>query len=170
MGYSNWNLLCHVDNFTAGAGPSLSTPAFDPLLLLKILIRVAGYSASSVARLRFNGDSGTTNYSYSVSENFSAPTTSTSGTASGVNLATTTGSSQSDIEVVILNSAGIEKGIFWQGVCNSLVAGTAPAILLGSGIWANTAVAVNQITLDAGTGGGNLNAGTGISVFGCNAT
>jgi hypothetical protein len=168
-GYSQWRLLCHIDNVAAGAGPSIATPTFDPLLLLKVLIRVAGYSASSIARLRFNGDSGTTNYSYAVSENFAAPTTSISGTASGWNIATTAGSSQSDVEITIVNSITIEKGAFWQGCVNSLVAGTAPAILTGSGLWINSA-AISQITLDAGTGGGNLNLGTGMSVYGADVT
>jgi hypothetical protein len=139
------------------------------LLLLKIYLRIAGYSAASIARLRFNDDTGTTAYSYSVSENFAVPSTGIAGVASGWNLATALADSQALFEITMVNSISIEKSGIWQGVCGSLVAATAPRLVFGSGLWINAA-AISKITLDAGAGGGNLNLGTGISVFGSDAT
>jgi hypothetical protein len=167
-GYSQWKLLAHADN-AAGASPSISTQAFDTLLLLKIYLRIPGYSGASVARLRFNDDSGTTAYSYSVAENFAAPSTGVAGVASGWNLATTLSDSQALFEITMINSISIEKSGIWQGLCNSLVAATPPKIVHGSGLWINAA-AIFKVTLDAGAGGGNLNLGSGISVFGSEAT
>jgi hypothetical protein len=165
-GYSQWKLLAHVDNVASGAAASMTTQGFDPALLLKIYLRIAGYSASSVARLRFNGDSGA-NYAYKVSENLAAATAATG--ASGLDLATALGGSQALIEMTLINSVTIEKSLFWDGVAGSLVAATAPNRIIGSGIWINAA-AINQVTLDAGSGGGTLSLGTGISVFGSEAT
>ena len=43
--------------------PSVSIPS-DPFL--RIYVRVSGYTVSGFARLQFNGDTGTTAYSYTV--------------------------------------------------------------------------------------------------------
>lgn len=163
-GYASLRMLARADN-SAGASASVPTAAFDPENLLMVDVRISGYSAGSVARLQFNGDAGTTAYSYSVSENFAAPSTGVAAAAAGINVATTTGVGRGLITFFIRNFIGQEHGLWFHGSTNSLVAATAPAIVMGAGIWATTNQ-ITRITLDVGSGGGTLNAGTEITVYG----
>lgn len=163
-GFSNFRILARADN-AGGASAQINTQVFDPANLLIVAIRITGYSAGSVARLQFNGDAGTTAYSYSVSENFAVPTTGVAAAAAGIVVATTTAVARGLIVFHIRNLPGQEHGITWHGSTNSIVAATAPAIVLGSGNWTTT-TQINRITLDVGAGGGTLNAGTEIVVYG----
>src|SRR5690349_7013002 len=88
--------IAHADS-AAGASASVISPVFDPYDFLLVHVRIAGYSGASVARLRFNGDTGTTAYSYAVQEFTGAATPVATGgsgiaaAASGWNVAVTTG-------------------------------------------------------------------------------
>lgn len=161
--YGHLRLLARANN-AGGASASIIAPAFDPENLLMVNIRIAGYSAASIARLQFNGDVGTTAYSYSVSENFAAPSTAVAAAAAGWNCATATGVARAMITFWIRNFPGQEHGGWWHGGSGSLVAATAPTIVTGAGVWATTNQ-ITQITLDVGSGGGTLNAGTEIAIY-----
>jgi hypothetical protein len=164
-GFGALQLLSHVDN-AGGASAQLITPVFDPWNFLAAFVRIAGYSANAVARLQFNLDTGTTAYSLSVMEGASAPTTQVSGTAAGIQLATTANVVRALIGPIwIRNVAGQVHGITWTGSSGSEAAATAPVIVQGSGVWANTA-RITRVTLDVGSGGGTLNAGTALDVYG----
>ena len=141
------------------------SPVFDPPNRLEIDIRIVGYSAAATARLQFNGDTGTTAYAYSVSENFAAVTTAVSGVAAGWAVATTNQVVRSYITFHIRNVSGQVHGGWWVGSSGSEAAATAPVIVCGSGIWTTTAQ-ITRVTLDVGAGGGNLNAGTSLDVYG----
>lgn len=163
-GYGALKLLAYANN-SAGASAQVVAPVFDPENLLEIAIRIAGYSGASVGRLQFNGDAGTTNYSYGVMEGNGAPSTGVAGAAAGINCAVTTGVGRGLIVFRVRNFISQEHGIEWGGSSGSLVAATAPTIISGAGIWANTA-RITQVTLDVGSGGGTLNAGSEIAVYG----
>jgi len=163
-GFSNIQILAHVDN-AGGASAQLISPVLDPWNFLMVLVRIAGYSSSSVARLQFNKDAGTTAYALSVMEGASAPTTQVSGTAAGIQVATTAQVARALIQFWIRNVAAQVHGITWTGSSGSESASTAPAVVQGSGIWTNTA-RITQITLDVGSGGGTLNAGTAMDIYG----
>jgi hypothetical protein len=161
-GFSQWRMLANAENF-AGDSAGISTPVFDPALLLKVYLRIVGYSnAAAVGRLRFNGDTGN-NYGFSVAENFAASTTGVS--TGGVGVATGANTNQAMVEVTVFNLATIIKSMIWQGVAGSSLISVAPRILLGSGLW-NNAAAITSIQLDPGSVGGNVLAGSGIAVFG----
>jgi len=165
--FSGLQFLCHVDN-AAGASAQLVSPVFDSTSwnYLAVMVRIAGYSSTAVARLRFNGDTGTTAYTLSVMEGATAPTTQVSGTAAGIQLATTAQVARALIGPIwIRNVTGQVHGITWTGSSGSESAATAPAVVQGAGVWTNTAK-ITQITLDVGSGGGTLNAGTAMDVYG----
>ena len=149
----------------AGANANLISPTFDPENTLKVKIRIAGYSAAATARLQFNGDTGTTAYALSVGENTSAVTTQVSGVAAGIQVATTNQVARALIVFEIGNISGDVHGVVWTGSTNSEAAATAPALVQGAGIWTTTAQ-ITQITLNVGSGGGTMNAGTWMAIYG----
>lgn len=163
--------LAHVDN-AAGASAALISPVFDVYDFLLVHVRISGYSAAAVARLQFNGDAGTTAYAYSVQEFTGAATPVATGgsavaaAAAGINCAVTTGVARALITFWIRNVNGQVHGINWTGSTNSEAAATAPATVIGSGIWTTTSQ-ITRITLDVGSGGGTLSAGTAMDIFGC---
>ena len=65
----------------AGTPSSIASDRFDAINYLRVFIRIAGYAGGAIAQLRFNGDSGTTAYSYRVSNNCAAATTAVAGAA-----------------------------------------------------------------------------------------
>jgi hypothetical protein len=158
-------LLARGDN-SGGASADIPTQTFDAENLLLIHIRISGYSASGVARVQFNGDTGTTAYAYSVSDNFAAPSTAVAGVAAGINVAQTaiTGG-RALISMIIRNFPGQEHGITIIGNSGSLAAATAPTIVNGAGLWTTTSQ-ITRVNLNVGTGGGTLNSGTEIIVYG----
>lgn len=164
--------LCRVNN-NGGASAQLISPVFDPVDILVVRIRIAGYSAASVARLRFNGDAGTTAYSYSVNESTGAATPVNTGAsavaaaAAGINVAVTAQVARALTTFEIANVSGLEHGIIWHGNSGSIAAATAPAIVKGAGIWATTNQ-ITQITLDVGSGGGTLSANSYMFIGGYN--
>lgn len=163
-GYSDVVLLDFVNN-SAGASAQLNSKTFDPFNFLTVDVFIVNYSATSTARLQFNGDAGTTAYSYSVMEGASAPTTAVAATAAGWAVATTNQVPRALITFRIQNFNGQSKGGVWTGSSGSTSASTAPAIVQGSGVWANNAQII-RVTLDVGPGGGTLNAGSQMWVWG----
>lgn len=162
--------IAHADNL-AGASAQVITPAFDLYDFLLVHVRIVGYSAGSVARLQFNGDTGTTAYAYAVQEWTGAATPVATGAsgiaaaAAGINVAVTAQVARALITFWIRNVAGQLHGINFHGGSGSEAAATAPVSVLGSGIWTTT-TQITRITLDVGSGGGTLTAGTAVDVFG----
>jgi hypothetical protein len=161
-----------VSSLSAPA-PSLVTQAFDPFVLLKIFLNVPSQSIAGIPILQFNGDNGTTAYAYSVTNGTSllgvvtlAGVTGISGVAQGIFLAqsNTTGPVASKIDVG--NGPSQNHTMMLSGVAGPVDASAPPAIITGSGIWANTA-RITSIQLIS-SGGGNLGAGTGLLVMGVN--
>lgn len=162
-GASDW---VHID-FVTNAAPAaqLFSRVFDPFNILELDVMIVNYSASSTFRIQFNGDTGTTAYSYAVSENFAAPTNVTSGTAAGWAGATTNAVPRMLTTFRIQNFPGQPHGGWWKGSSGSNSAGTAPVIVNGAGVWATT-TQITRITVDVGPGGGTLNAGAQLWVRG----
>ena len=156
----------------AGLGapaPSLVTAAFDPPILLQIFVLVTGLSVSSIPRLRFNGDTGTTNYAYNVTDNnlilsvvTLAGLTGVAGAADGILLARANSTGPIGSSLLIGNGPSQGHMIMFSGTAGLMDASAAPALISGSGLWANTA-RITSIQLDS-PAGGNLSAGTGILV------
>jgi len=153
--------------YASAAAPvsQIDTPVFDACSYLMVLVRIAGYSGGGgIAQLRFNGDSGTTQYAWRVSNNNAAATTAVSGVAAGIKVSQTlTTGARALAQFWIGNVNGRAHGVQYQSSDLSESAATAPDICVGSGIWTSTAQ-ITRITLEGG--GVNLLAGTDIAVFG----
>src|SRR5262245_28730006 len=104
--------------FLASPASVLGTPAFDPYPGLIISVRIPGYSLAILPLLQFNGDTGSTSYSFSVSDNLAIASTGVSGTATGLQMCQTSGLALAEWIADIQNPAGAEHGITWKG-CRS---------------------------------------------------
>jgi len=161
-GYSQVRLL--AQGTLAGAASSLTLGSFDATPMLRVFVRISGYSASAIAQLQFNGDTGTTAYAYKVSTDLAVPTSAIAATAAGIKVSqTATTGARGLIEFSISNISGNPHAIVYQSSDLSESAATAPSITSGAGVWTNTAQ-ITRITLDGG--GANLNAGTWMAVYG----
>ena len=161
-GYSHAKLLGQAT--LAGAASSLTVGNFDPEPILLVIVRISGYSGAAIAQLQFNGDAGTTAYSYKVSTDLAAPTGAVAATAAGIKVSqTATTGARGLIEFFISNISGNPHAITYQSCDLGESAATQPSITSGSGIWTNTAQ-ITRITLEGG--GVNLNAGTWMAVYG----
>jgi len=144
------------------AAAQLGTQVFDPPSLLTIYIRISGHSLLSAARIFFNNDQGN-NYAFSVSESFALPSTGLSG--SGINLASVLDGSPQGLTLLIGNGPNQTHAVTFSGMSGLLDGSVAPRLVQGAGIWTPTSQ-ITSVQLDAGSVGGNLNAGTGILVVG----
>lgn len=160
MSNSSWIPLAYV--IASGSVSQISTDRFDAINHLRVLVRISGYSGGAIAQLRFNDDSGA-NYSWRVSSNFAVPTATISTT--GIKVSTTsTVNPRALIVFDIPNINGRNHGITFMGSDQSESSATAPDIICGTGMWANTGQ-ITKITLEGG--GLNLLAGTDMAVYGC---
>ena len=161
---SAFRLLARADN-AGGASNDIFTAQFDPENLLMIAIRIAGYGGGGgIARVQFNLDTGTTAYAWALSDNLAAVTTAVAGVANGINVAQTsiTGA-RALINMFVRNLPAQVHGVTIQGNSESEAAATAPKIVVGSGLWTNTAQ-ITRVTLNGG--GVTLTAGSEICVYG----
>lgn len=146
---------------------SLATPVFDPQVLMIVYFLIPSLSAIGAPRIRFNGDTGTTAYAYSVSDNLIVPVTGIAGVASGIVLASSLLLTSAVWGTMTVgNGPSQNHALMWFGGHGVVDASVAPALVHGVGAWANTSQ-VTSIQLDV-TSGANLAAGTGIMVMGGN--
>jgi len=129
---------------------------------LRIEVRIAGYSATSNARLRFNGDVAN-DYAYSAVNNGSTPTTGTS--QSGIRVAEANYTGPSYFTATIRNVATQSKMVVIEGLVGTESALTVPTTTDVRGLWADTTNAISSITVNSG-GAVTLLAGTEIRVWG----
>jgi hypothetical protein len=170
-----------VSQFTTIAVASLSAPAlslqtnaFDPPTLMQVFILVPSQSVSGIPILQFNGDNGTTSYAYNITGS-TLPlgivtlvgATGIAGVANGIFLAQSNTTGPVSSEIIIGNGPSQAHSMMISGEAGLTDASAAPAIITGSGIWANTA-RITSLQLIS-SGGGNLGAGTGLLVLGINA-
>lgn len=153
--------------FTAGlsiAASSLVTGApFDTeCVLLEIFILITSLSVSGVPLLQFNGDTGTTNYAWSLQSNAGSVSSAASGTANGIQLGTANATTGFGSKLLVGNGPSSHHAVMIEGIAGALDASAAPAIITGAGVWANT-TQINSIQLSSPQGG-NLGAGSGIMV------
>ncbi|MEK6328830.1 MAG: hypothetical protein AABM66_15100, partial [Actinomycetota bacterium] len=161
---SSWQKLGEASLSTAASDVTVS--GLPPRKHLQIRIRIAGYSSSGIARLRFNGDTGT-NYSDKRQDDAAAVVSSTS--TNGIRVAAAgTSAARGIIVFDVINEATRAKSAIGQGHSTSEVATIAPILNRSAGVWANTTSQIDSVTLNVGTGGGNLLAGTEVTVFGSN--
>jgi hypothetical protein len=128
---------------------------------LRIELRIAGYTGTAIALLRFNGDTGT-NYSFARSDGIAAVTTGTS--QNGVPVAQTAIAGTRYSTVTVRNVATQSKVLILEGSSGSESATSAPTINHVRGVWANTTDQITSVTLNGG--GVNLKTGTEISIWG----
>lgn len=147
--------------------PSVSIPT-DPFL--RIYVRVAGYTVSGFARMQFNGDTGTTAYSYTVSTLAPAGTfttkTAVAASAAGIVVsAVAVAGPRSLIVFDVRNVSGQAHGVSYQSSDVSETAATAPSVTTGAGIWTTT-TQINRVNLNVGENGGLLTSGTDMLIIG----
>src|SRR5713101_2564424 len=112
---------------------SLSTPQFDPYVLLQIFYLIPGLSVSGTPRIRFNGDSGTTAYAYNITDGSLVATvvtllgaTGISGAASGILLSAVSATTAVSGELVVGNGASQAHSIMLRGLAGVMDASAAP--------------------------------------------
>lgn len=149
---------------TTGA---LSFAAYD---LLRISVRVTGYSGSDIASFRFNGDSGANYWSRYISAAAGGVTLTNAQNVSQTLarcFAVATTLQRSGTFLVINNSATSKVGCA-AAQTSSGAAATAPVIEWGGFEWVNTSAQITSIELRTAGGANTMTAGTGFSVEGRN--
>lgn len=167
LGYSNMVLLSSTS--LASAGASLASVTFTARKALLIIINSVSFSATSIAAIRFNGDTGT-NYASQSSDNASASTNRTNESLIRFSEANV-GTGASNYEVQVMNISATRKVANWKGGSDQGAPGTVPNFYAGTGVWNNTAGQITSVTLvnenAANTvGAGNFGIGTQLFVFG----
>jgi hypothetical protein len=122
--------------------------------------RIAGYDSSSIAKLRFNSDTGT-NYSFARSDGVAAVTTGTS--QDGFRVAQTSITGPRYFIAHVRNVSAQAKVVILEGMSGSESASTAPTINWVRGVWGNSSAQITSVTLNSGAG---LLSGTEIWVWG----
>jgi hypothetical protein len=147
-------------NFLSAPAALLPSGVFDPYPGLIISAYIPGYSASGVALLQFNADTGA-NYSFSMSDDL-AVVTKANGQA-GIPLSVTANLAIAEWIMTIQNVGVQSKGLSWQGT-GGILASANPVLLLGAGVWGNNSSPITQVQLNSGAV--NMNAGTRIAIIG----
>jgi len=127
---------------------------------LRIEARIAGYGGNSVAKLRFNGDTGN-NYAFARSDGIAA--VSSTASTSGISVAQTAISGPRYFSASVRNVSSQAKVVILEGSSGSESAGTVPTINHVRGVWGNTSAQITSVNLNSGA---NLLAGTEIWVWG----
>ena len=159
---NSWNFL---GTGTLSADASDLTVNIAPRTWLKIEVRIAGYSASAIAFIRFNGDTGN-NYSFARSDNTTAVTTGVS--QSGIRVAQTSITGNRFFVAEVRNVATQGKAVILSGSSNTESSGAIPTINHVRGVWGNTVSRITSVTINSGAGGTNLLAGTQMTIWGSN--
>jgi hypothetical protein len=131
---------------------------------LRVEARIAGYSTPGVARLRFNGDTGS-NYSYARTDDAGALNTGTS--QDGIRVARTVTAGPRYFTVNIRNVAAQSKVVILEGTSGESAL-EAPVINHVRGVWGNTAGQITSLTVNSGSAGNLLLSGSEVSVWGTN--
>lgn len=145
----------------------LTIPAYD---LLRLSVRVTGYSGSDIASLRFNADAGANYWSRYVSAAAGGVTwTNTASVSQALARLFALGTTlQRSAIVLITNNTTTSKVGAVQGQTSSGAAGTTPVIECGGFEWVNTAAQITSIEMRTAGGSITMPAGTGFSVEGRN--
>lgn len=127
---------------------------------------IAGSSASDIARLRPNGDTGN-NYSTVSSEPSDAAGTSTTSTA-GLILGETGQTVARSPVYCFVNKPSSGQVAFMRAVQGdgSDAAATAITMIDSCAVWANTSASISSFVLNGGAGGSNLTSGSYLEVYG----
>jgi hypothetical protein len=160
-------------NVTLGvAGTSLSSGVIPACKFLEVHIYISGYGSSDTASLQFNASGGTA-YRYRWLTSAAAATTFAAGLiaastdrikVAGVN----TARSRRVTAFISNDPSNIEKLVHFSSAMGTNSAATQSSIDLGNGAWISAAAtSITRIDLIT-TGGGNMNAGTQMTLFGWN--
>ncbi|MFN0006764.1 MAG: DNRLRE domain-containing protein [Planctomycetota bacterium] len=153
-----WTLL---GSASLGANAAnLTVSGLAPKRRLLIEARIAGYSVADVAMIRFNADTGS-NYSFVRQDNNSAVTSGTF--QSGIRVAQLAATGPRHLTALVRNVVNQAKVVILEGASGSESAATVPRINHVRGVWGNTSVQINSVTLNSAN---ILLAGTEISVWG----
>ncbi|GEM_PF-3853222 len=145
----------------------LTIPAYD---LLRVSVRVTGYSGSDIASLRFNADAGANYWSRYLSaaagvatltNNVNVSQTLARLFAVGITL-------QRSGVFLITNRAATSKVGCSMGQDGSGAAGTSAGLSFGGFEWVNTAAQITSIEMRTAGGSITLSAGSGFAVEGRN--
>ncbi len=143
----------------------LTIPAYD---ILRVSVRVTGYSGSDITSLRFNADAGANYWSRYISS-----------AAGGVTLVNTASVSQAlarlfalgttlqrSAIVLITNNAATSKVGIVSGQTSTGAAGTSGVLEFGGFEWVNTSAQITSIEMRTAGGSVTMPAGTGFAVEG----
>lgn len=159
-----WEELASVELGSAGDNVGSGTISGKRYLWIQVFLKASG---TYNTRFRVNSDAGS-NYAVRWSDNGTAESTNTSETAFYpiVDGATTNITTNSFMNMFIVNVASREKFIMWDGIVqNTAGAGNAPARVRGVAKWANTSSQITDIDID-NTSTGDYDTGSIIKVWG----
>jgi hypothetical protein len=159
-----WQELASVELGSAGDNLGSDTFTAKKYLWIQVFLKASG---TYNTRFRVNSDSGS-NYSVRWSDNGTADSTDVSQSAfyPVVDGATTNITTNSFMNMFILNNTSKEKLIMWNGIVqNTAGAGNAPARVEGVAKWANTSAQITDIDID-NTSTGDYDTGSIIKVWG----
>lgn len=155
-------LMLSGNGVTTGA---LTIPAYD---LLRVSVRVTGYSGADIASLRFNADAGSNYWSRYVSVAAAGVThTNTQNVSQALARLFALGTTlQRSASVLITNYTTTSKVGIVSGQTSSGAAGTAPVVEQGGFEWVNTSAQITSIEMRTAGGSITMPAGTGFAVEG----
>lgn len=137
---------------------------FSARKYLMVMTYVSGKSALSTTKITFNSDTNN-NYSFRTADDVS----STSGiNQSGIDGSRNASDGEESNTSWLHNITGKAKRWYHHGPIDSSTPGQAPKLESSRGVYGITAGQITQITIDSGTAGVNLLAGSEISVWGRN--
>ena len=159
-----WEELASVELSSAGDNLGSGTFTAKKYLWIQVFLKASG---TYNTRFRVNSDSGN-NYAVRWNTNGGSdnPDTSQSAFYPIVDGATTNITTNSFMNIFIVNNESNEKLIMWHGsVQNTAGAGNAPARVEGVAKWANTSAQITDIDID-NTSTGDYDTGSIIKVWG----
>jgi len=159
-----WEELASVELGSAGDNLGSGTFSAKKYLWIQVFLKASG---TYNTRFRVNSDVGS-NYAVRWSDNGTADSSNTSENAFYpiVDGVTTNITTNSFMNMFIVNNASNEKLLIWNGIVQNTAGATnAPARVEGVAKWANTSSQITDIDID-NTSTGNYDTGSIIKVWG----
>lgn len=165
---SGWTFLGGLELTSAAVSTGvLNIAAFD---MLRVSVRVTGYSGTDIASFRFNADSGANYWSRSISVAAGGTTLTNNINVSQTlaRLFSTASTLQRSGMFLITNNSATSKVGSAMTQDGSGAAGTGAIVDFGGFEWVNTTAQITSIEMRTAGGTNTLSAGSGFSVEGIN--
>lgn len=144
------------------AGNTITVSSLPAKKYLCILVAVSATGGTESSDIRFNGDTAA-NYSFRISTNGAADTTSTAQTS--LSFSGATASLGEYLTLYVKNLAALAKQVIGNSITDGSAA-AAPARRELAGAWGNTAVQISSVSVTNLFGTGNFAIGSEVIILG----